>query len=385
MGIIKNVIKKLTRETSSGHYIPEIDGLRFMAISTVILFHSYTYYNVKSGLIYDSSNVIFQIWTALCQNGYIGVYLFFAISGYILGKPFAEQHIQNAPAVSIQKYFFRRLTRIEPPYFIALIVLFIVSLFVYDYKFNDLFYHFLASFFYIHNLFFAEANPINGVLWSLEVEIQFYLLAPLICLIFKLNKLLRWVVWALLILIFSIVSIKYDPELMGFKTIAGYFQYFLSGLFLADVNLSSLKMRELVQKKYWKVIGFCAFLFLLFIDVNYQPFLRPIYCFVIVIFYYLVLNNLFWRKIFSIVSFTIIGGMCYSIYLLHYKIISFVGSMTIGVNLYESYFISFILQLIIYTFAILLASVIFYLIVERPTMKRSWYRKLLIMLGLKNL
>lgn len=127
---MKYLIKKLTRETSSGSYIPEIDGLRFIAISTVILFHSYSYFNVKSNIKNDSNNIIFEIWTALCQNGYIGVYLFFAISGYILGKPFAEQYIRNGSNVSIKKYFFRRLTRIEPPYFIALIAFFILSLLI---------------------------------------------------------------------------------------------------------------------------------------------------------------------------------------------------------------------------------------------------------------
>ncbi len=363
----------MTRETSSGSYIPEIDGLRFIAISTVILFHSYTYFNVKSSLINDSDNIFFEIWTALCQNGYIGVYLFFAISGYILGKPFAEQYIQNGSNVSIKKYFFRRLTRIEPPYFIALISFFVLSLLIYDFSFKDLLYHFLAGFFYIHNLVFAEANPINGVLWSLEVEIQFYILAPLICLLYKLNKFLRWVIWTLLILIFSIISIKYDPELMGFKTIVGYFHYFL-----ADIDASKLKINESISEIFYIFLGLAIFSFLLFTDLNTYPFLRFMYSFMIIIFYYLVLKIEFWKKIFSIPWIAVVGGMCYTIYLLHYKIISFIGSITIPFKISNSFIINYVIQILLYTFFIALGSIVFYLLIERPTMKKEWYKKFFV-------
>ena len=52
-----------------------------------------------------------------------GVELFFAISGFILGIPFASHYLRGVPRVNLRRYFIRRLTRLEPPYIINLMVL----------------------------------------------------------------------------------------------------------------------------------------------------------------------------------------------------------------------------------------------------------------------
>ena len=59
--------------------------------------------------------------------GFRGVELFFVISGFILGLPFAAHYLKGAAPVSLRKYYLRRLTRLEPPYIVALLVLFILA------------------------------------------------------------------------------------------------------------------------------------------------------------------------------------------------------------------------------------------------------------------
>jgi len=48
--------------------------------------------------------------------------------------------------------------------------------------------HLLASFFYLHNMIFgAFPGAVNGVAWSLEIEIQFYVLVPMLALLFAIS------------------------------------------------------------------------------------------------------------------------------------------------------------------------------------------------------
>ena len=46
----------------------------------------------------------------------------------------------------------------------------------------------IASLFYSHGLVYGRESAINGVAWSLEIEIQFYLLTPLLVLMFRLRN-----------------------------------------------------------------------------------------------------------------------------------------------------------------------------------------------------
>jgi peptidoglycan/LPS O-acetylase OafA/YrhL len=117
-----------------------------------------------------------------------GVELFFVISGFILSVPFASRYLLNAPKVELKQYYLRRLTRLEPPYFISLFVCVAAQYVTARRGFHDMAPHLLASFFYLHNLIYgAFAGAVNGVAWSLEIEIQFYILVPLLALLFAIS------------------------------------------------------------------------------------------------------------------------------------------------------------------------------------------------------
>ena len=109
----------LTRVTSSGKYLPEVDGLRFIAIVWVLSFHINGEFLKERGVLFGVEaqgsllNKVFNTW-------HFGVQLFFVISGFILGKPFLEHIMKGAPAIPLRKYYLRRLTRIEPPLIINL-------------------------------------------------------------------------------------------------------------------------------------------------------------------------------------------------------------------------------------------------------------------------
>src|SRR5207302_4955600 len=117
-----------------------------------------------------------------------GVELFFGISGFILGVPFASRYLLNAPKVNLKQYFIRRLTRLEPPYFLALFAHAAMQSVVGHRTLSKLTPHLLASFVYMHNLIFGGfPGAVNGAGWSLEVEVQFYVLVPLLSLLFSIT------------------------------------------------------------------------------------------------------------------------------------------------------------------------------------------------------
>jgi len=128
------------RITTQGRFIPQIDGLRFVAIASVVLFHIYATF--ESGTI----PAPFTFDADLPKRG---VELFFAISGFILGVPFASRFLLHGPPVDLKQYFLRRLTRLEPPYFIALFVCAADQMIMGHRSLGEMFPHLLASFGYL--------------------------------------------------------------------------------------------------------------------------------------------------------------------------------------------------------------------------------------------
>ena len=99
--------------------MPEIDGLRFVAITSVVLYHLHGF--VWANRVAHDAHDSFR---AMAQHGYRGVNLFYAISGFILGLPFAAHYLSGGPAIPLRPYFLRRLTRLEPPYIVNLAICF---------------------------------------------------------------------------------------------------------------------------------------------------------------------------------------------------------------------------------------------------------------------
>ena len=88
--------KLLQRSTQSTSFIPEIDGLRFFAIITVVFFHLNTAYSrqigmddLAVGVMGGKENMWAPAWWIIRLD--MGVKVFFAISGFVLALPFLKQ------------------------------------------------------------------------------------------------------------------------------------------------------------------------------------------------------------------------------------------------------------------------------------------------------
>lgn len=147
-------------------YRPEIDGLRAVAVLPVILFHA---------------------GVTQMSGGYIGVDVFFVISGFLITGILVRE--LNAGQFSLLGFYERRARRILPALFLVLLVTALVGAFVMlPYELAALGRGILAVLLFVSNVlfwresgYFAAASELNPLLhtWSLAVEEQYYILFPL--------------------------------------------------------------------------------------------------------------------------------------------------------------------------------------------------------------
>jgi peptidoglycan/LPS O-acetylase OafA/YrhL len=120
---MKKFLQSFQRITTSNQFIPEIDGLGFLSILAVILYHINHFISNKNHHQYENNAFKSGLIDAF-SRGHLGVELFFVISGFILSYPFASYYINQTKEISLKSYFIRRLSRLEPPFILAMIFLF---------------------------------------------------------------------------------------------------------------------------------------------------------------------------------------------------------------------------------------------------------------------
>ncbi|RZJ66059.1 MAG: acyltransferase [Flavobacterium sp.] len=364
------------RITSSGSFIPEIDGLRFIAVVSVVLYHYWCFFNIKDASHYKDS-IDYSFLEKILSHGNFGVPLFFAISGLILGMPFAKYHIENGKKVSLKQYFLRRLTRLEPPYIIVMTLLAIGAVYVAKtLTFDEALPRYLSSLVYINNFIYPGLQA-NGVAWSLEIEVQFYILAPILALVFAIgNANVRRILLSIAIVL--MIGFNYVSDL-PFISLLNYLQYFLLGFLLADLYVS--KQTLLPKTGYDSVIALLCFCVIwlfergdfAFAYQNYLWEVLQIAC-VFLLYYYILFHKVFSVMRMSLV--TNIGGMCYSIYLLHYYVMSAFGNPLMRFQFSGYSFVNITIYTLIMLVPIAVSSALFFLLVERPCMDKNWYKKI---------
>ncbi len=372
------------RITTSGEIIPEIDGLRFIAIAAVILHHLALFVSTQRNR--DEGLVLV---------GQHGVELFFAISGFILAVPFAMQYLNAGKRVKLSRYFWRRVTRLEPPYLLSLLLLFAMRVWLRGQPFDIYKWNLLLSALYVHGFVMGVQSQINGVAWSLEIEIQFYLLMPLLALVFLVRH--RWLRRAILLIVAGsamavqpvivhnlwqggqfdngrFVQARYDFD----RHLLNYIQYFIVGLLLADVYVTewrgappALKRRGIGWGDLAWLIGWPALVVLLH-HGGASP--RVLFAPLILLLYIALFYSVWARALMRIPILTILGGMCYSIYLMHNSIIQFFGPYVYRFVPQNNGIAVLVFGLLIVPLIILLCGLYFRLI-ERPCMRPDWPRR----------
>ena len=359
----------LRRIITSNRFIPEVDGFRFLAILIVVISHIF----IQSAP-FIPTGFFSGLFVRAFVDGRHGVYLFFTISGFILALPFARHHLLGTKPVAIGSYFKRRITRLEPPYVLAMLLRTPALLLYKKTAAGLLGLHLLASLFYVHGLIFAEYSTINPPAWSLEVEIQFYLLAPLLTAVFMIRSAaLRRTVIVAAMLVSALVAVLYiDQGARLSLTLLNYFQYFAAGFLLCDFYLTKTHLS--LPPLAWDAIGLAALVWILF---SRTPFYAVILPFTTVCLYMAGFFGRIVRGFFSIPAVSIIGGMCYSLYLTHTAVLSAVHAILrhLPMKTWPAA-VQMGLIYILCISGILAVGTVFFILIERPCMNPDWPQQL---------
>jgi peptidoglycan/LPS O-acetylase OafA/YrhL len=356
----------LRRQTSGRAYIPEIDGLRFIAILSVVLFHvAIQVTDQPNGAAYARELLPFV------HNGYRGVQLFFVISGFILGLPFARHRLTGAPMMELRDYFLRRVTRLEPPYFAVMLIRTALIIGLLHRPARAVLAHLLASLGYVHSLVYSTYNPLNPPVWSLEVEIQFYCLAPLFAwLMFSIRK-ATWVrrgLMMVLIIAAGILQLHVDPDSRIGLSILYSVQYFIAGFLLCDFYL--VGWEQIPRHLFWDLFCLPLWVWAFWWNGVWYHVWLPLVCIVLYVGAFKgPLQRVFFRN--PVIATT--GGMCYSIYLTHNLVLTRATALFRFVPRSHFAVAATTLCIVLIVFA---AGLLFYIALERPCMERDWPRRL---------
>lgn len=366
MSLTDKIVARFSRITSGGKLIPEIDGLRFFAIMSVVLYHLNEYLKIHNFKAFRES-AEGSFFNLFLSQGHFGVQLFFVISGFILATPFAEHYMNKTGLPALGKYYKRRLTRLEPPYIANIVLLFAFLYIIEGQNFSEMFRHFAASVGYLHNTIYGQASTINGVAWSLEIEVQFYLLAPFLCWVFLIRN--KWVrrsliIAAILVFAYFFGTREYHIFLVG------EIQYFLAGFLLADVFLVEWKKNP-IKNRWFDIIGIIVLVVMWFIVTN-RFYVKSILPFLILIFYFAAFRGVFWNYLMTNRWLVVIGGMCYTIYLYHFQFIALLARTTINIRIGQSYFINTFLQILLVVPLVIIVNAFLFAVLERPFMVKHW-------------
>jgi len=363
---------RFRRVTTSGGYMPEIDGLRFIAIMAVVALHVLGYWTVQAGRTYARETPLDAALVQVVGLGYHGVHLFFEISGFVLALPFCRAAILHGPPVSLRNYCWRRITRLEPPYVISMLVFFAFMPFFKPPPWSALWPHLIASLCYVHEIVYGMGSLINNAAWSLEVEIQFYLLMPLIARGLGIPAPWRRALLAAAAVAFSLHTLWLPAGWP--RSILQYAQFFLVGILLCDVWTTAWR----TAPRTWlaDVPGVASWPLFIWVNTRHAGIAADVADpWIMALLFYSALRGRGHAAILAYGAIPIIGGMCYSVYLLHGRPIAFlVHGIFARLPLTGSLATDYAILLAACVPAVLAASAIFYLAVERPCMDPAWPR-----------
>jgi peptidoglycan/LPS O-acetylase OafA/YrhL len=371
LGWRERILRLCARQTAGGGFIPQVDGLRSLAVLAVVFFHLDD--QLGKPVV---TGVVDQALTSVVRRGFLGVPIFFAISAFIVGLPFARHRLLGAPAVATGSFYLRRLTRLEPPYIINMVVLWLLGAALGHWALGGTASGLVASLLYQHNLVAGEFSTINSVAWSLEVEFQFYLLAPLLTLVFAVPR--RWGRCLLVLAVASLVVGLRDPENRRTQlSLLGQFEAFAVGLLVLDIYLTGWRGR-LPQTIRWDLVGLIGWVGFFGLSRLADPEIRSLLqtpCLVAGMLGSL--GGKWLGQVFGNRWVFTFGGMCYSFYLWHqFLLIESVPRVQGWLGPDHGYLARFSLTAIVLLPAVFVFCALLFVGLEKPFMRRDWPHRL---------
>jgi peptidoglycan/LPS O-acetylase OafA/YrhL len=277
--------------------IIEYDIVRFLAITLVFTLHftSSAIRNLDLILDFDQSYIKYF--------GF-GVKLFFTLSAFLMSYKLDSLDVKP------NKYIIRRIKRILPTHVLIFTILFLLAI---SLKLSPEIIRFISGVFLVDQVFFIDFNIINPIIWSLEVELQFYFIIYVLLLI---RKKLDIIIKPFATGVFMLIIFLFFSDLYENRTLLNYSIYFSFGFFLYEIEKKISVVKSLIFDLSF-LTSIIAIPFIL--DSNLSILIKDLLAALftgIIIFSSIRIN--FLRKILVNNIILSIGLSSYSFYLLHF-------------------------------------------------------------------
>lgn len=318
----------------------DIQSLRAISVILVIFYH----FNLNANNI------------PLFSGGFIGVDIFFIISGYVISNIILIE-LREKKNFDFLKFLEKRLRRLIPALYFLLFIIFLLGfLLLLPESFSELSSEIIFNILLSSNLYFweslAQYGAISGMerpllhTWSLSVEWQFYIFTSLIFVFFKkyLEKHFN-IYFVTLFLISFVLNFFILTNQVNFNFFFSGSRYweFVLGILIRYNQLIFIKsLKKIWSNNVINYILFISFFIIIFFSLSYQFLENQKFFFVLAMLGSSVIILLgdtksYFSDFFSSKSLVFIGGISYSLYIWHYPIASFF--YTTG---YEYYFNNYV-------------------------------------------
>ena len=290
-----------------------IDLLRFLAAFYVLLYH-YCF----RGYSKDNFSIVeYASLEDFSKYGYLGVDLFFIISGFVI--------LMTALNSDPIKFSISRFSRLYPAYWFCLILTTSVIVLSNSEKFQVSTFQFLTNLTMFNGFF--QIPYVDGVYWSLLVELKFYILIGIV-LIFKSIKHIKIISLfllgiAILQLLFPFKDAPFALQILYFMTFPRWASYFIAGMFFFLTYKNGKKWQ------YTAIILMCCLVSIKYAllkadymnNVYPHHFSYPVVITFIIAFYLLFyLISIEKLSVLNQKYFLTVGGLTYPLYLIHQNI-----------------------------------------------------------------
>lgn len=340
LAVIRTKRGKQTSNPASPRRVQELDALRGVAVLGVVLYHYTTRFNEFFGRIHSLS---FSF-----PYGYLGVQLFFIISGFVILMTLEKTS-------SIKKFLLHRFSRLYPSYWVAVIItVTLVKLFQLsklDVGWRNAFLNLTMW------QTFINVPSVDGVYWSLEVELVFYALISAFFLFVKpnLRELMNWFWLGVIIIWHEFLISPLGKGIDALAIIPLFFHY--SPLFIAGMTFYRIWKEGPTLERYL-ILGGCL-VALYFVSFSIEEFVAIMIffgCFLLMINNQLTFVKMNWLLF--------LGAISYPLYLIHqnigYIVIRFLDRINAPAPL----------MLIIPTSIVLLLATLIHYFVEVPGQRK---------------
>ncbi len=192
--------------------VNEIDLLRFVAALSVVLFH----YAFRGYAADDRSVMPYPLLAPIAKYGYLGVELFFLISGFVI--------LMTASRGSLKSFAVSRVVRLYPAFWTCCTLTFLITLLLGGDRFSATVGQYLVNLTMLNG--FVGVPSIDGVYWSLFIELQFYGLVAALLILGRIHQAERFLtLW----LLATAALEAYPVGPLRFVLLTDYAVYFIAG------------------------------------------------------------------------------------------------------------------------------------------------------------